>query len=36
VNMGLVWNLSLGGVVPCRVTGVVVGRRDLNWDRIHL
>ena len=34
------WVLSgtclLGGVVTCRVTGVSVGGRDLNWERIPL
>ena len=28
--------VSLGGVVPCRVTGVAVGGRDLNWERLPL
>ena len=28
--------VSLGGVVPCRVAGVAVGGRDLNWERIPL
>jgi len=28
--------VSLGGVVPCRVVGVAVGGKDLNWERIPL
>jgi len=28
--------VSLGGVVPFRVTGVSVGGRDLSWERIPL
>ena len=26
----------LGHMVPCRVAGVAVGGRDLNWERIPL
>ena len=33
----LAWVLSgpchLGHMVPCRVAGVAVGGRDLNWER---
>jgi len=30
------YSVSLGGVVPCRVAGVAVGGRDLNWERTPL